>query len=253
RNGSENFTVDLISAIHVGDAAYYRELNERFRAYDALLYEMVVSGDRAEPGGTAGGGLGLIALMQHGIKNMLGLAFQLDEIEYDSANFVHADMTTAMLAQSMEERGESLYVYLWRAFFASVDEYARDPLGARDWQLLSEMIASGRDDALKIALARDLVATSFGPDIFGGENGSALIAARNEHAVNVLKEQIKAGTRRIGIFYGAAHMPDFERRLLDELALEKTGVEWVDAWRFDQSADVQGGVTSGGFRSRRMR
>jgi hypothetical protein len=235
RDGAADFTIDLVSAIHVGDAAYYQGLNERFRAYDALLYEMVVSGDEHEPGAAAGpGGLGLITLMQNGLKDMLGLAFQLDEIEYDAANFVHADMSSAMLAQSMADRGESLYVYFWRAFFASLDEYARDPLGMKDWQLMTEVIASGQGDALKIALAHDLVATSFGPDIFGGENGSALIAARNEHAVSVLKEQVAAGTRRIGIFYGAAHMRDFERRLVDDLALEKTAVEWVDAWRFSK-------------------
>lgn len=237
QDGAAGFTVDLVSAIHVGDAAYYQDLNDRFRAYDALLYEMVVSGDGGEPGGAAGtGGLGLITLVQNGIKEMLGLAFQLDEIEYDAGNFVHADMSSAMLAQTMQERGESLYVYFWRAFFASVDQYARDPLGVKDWQLLTDVIASGQDDALKIAVAHDLVATSLGPDIFGGENGSALIAARNEHAVNVLKEQIGAGRARIGIFYGAAHMTDLERRLVDELALEKTRVEWVDAWRFSEPA-----------------
>ena len=36
-----NFTVDLISAIHIGDSSYYAELNERFRDYDALLFELV--------------------------------------------------------------------------------------------------------------------------------------------------------------------------------------------------------------------
>lgn len=229
------FTVDLISAIHVGDAAYYRDLNERFRAYDVLLYEMIVSGDEREPGGSAGrgaGGLGLITLLQNGLKEMLDLSYQLDGIEYDAANFVHADMTSAMFAENMEQRDESLYVYFWRAFFAAMDDYGRDPLGLEDLQLVSGAISAGRSDALKITLAHDLVATSFSPDVFGGENGSALIEARNEHAVAVLKQQVEAGNRRIGIFYGAAHMPDFERRLVRDLGLEKTAVEWVDAWRF---------------------
>jgi hypothetical protein len=233
--GDERFTVDLISAIHVGDAAYYEDLNVRFRAYDVLLYEMIVSGDEGEPGAAEGGGaggLGLITLMQNGLKDMLDLTYQLDGIEYDAANFVHADMTSAMFAESMEERDESLYVYFWRAFFAAMDDYGRDPLGLKDLQLVSGAIAAGRSDALKITLAHDLVATSFSPDVFGGENGSALIEARNEHAVTVLKRQIEAGNRHIAIFYGAAHMPDFERRLVNDLGLQKTAIEWVDAWRF---------------------
>ena len=242
----ERYTVDLVSAIHVGDAAYYQELNERFRAYDVLLYEMILSGEAEDiaetaasggPGGPAGsgggaGGLGLITLMQNGLKDMLDLSYQLDVIAYDAANFVHADLTADMFRKSMEERDESLYVYFWRAFFAAMDDYARDPLGLRDLEIVSGALTSGRGNALKIALAHDLVSSSFSPDVFGGENGSALIQARNEHAIDVLKAQIGAGKRKLGIFYGAAHMPDFERRLLDELGLEKIAVEWVDAWRF---------------------
>lgn len=241
----QRYIVDLISAIHVGDAAYYQDLNERFRAYDALLYEMIVSADSASgPGASTGEGsgargLGLVTMMQNGLKDILDLSYQLDEIEYDAANFVHADMTSAMFAESMAERDESLYVYFWRAFFAAMDDYGRDPLGLRDLQLVSGVIASGRDDALKITLAHDLVATSFTPDVFGGENGSALIEARNEHAVGVLEEQIESGSRRIGIFYGAAHMPDFERRLVHDLDLQKTAVEWIDAWRFSNGATPQ--------------
>ena len=34
-------TVDLIGAVHIGDRAYYQQLNRRFRQYDALLYELV--------------------------------------------------------------------------------------------------------------------------------------------------------------------------------------------------------------------
>ncbi|MEX2026875.1 MAG: hypothetical protein WEH44_06230, partial [Pirellulaceae bacterium] len=33
--------VDLIGAVHVGDKAYYDELNKLFESYDAVLYELV--------------------------------------------------------------------------------------------------------------------------------------------------------------------------------------------------------------------
>ncbi len=39
-NGLE---VDLIGAIHIADKSYYDTLNESFKGYDALLYEMVGS------------------------------------------------------------------------------------------------------------------------------------------------------------------------------------------------------------------
>lgn len=233
----EPFTVDLVSAIHVGDAAYYQDLNDRFRTYDALLYELVVpdDGGATQPEKS---GPGLISRAQIGMKNMLGLTFQLDEVDYGAPNFVHADLTSAMLAERMEDRGESLYVYFWRIIFASLDEYARDPLGLKDWRLLSSALAADSDEALKIAVAYEMVDASRADDILGGEEGSAVIAARNEHAVGVLRQQIDAGVRRMGIFYGVAHMADFEARLTGELGLEKVGTEWVDAWRFE--SDMRG-------------
>ena len=33
--------VDLVGAVHIGDAAYYQQLNKEFKAYEAVLYEMV--------------------------------------------------------------------------------------------------------------------------------------------------------------------------------------------------------------------
>jgi hypothetical protein len=231
QTGKDDFSVDLVSAIHVGDKVYYHGLNDRFRAYDALLYELVIPDDAAGARKT-GSAMSFISITQKGLKNALGLTFQLDEIDYGPENFVHADLTTRMLAQSMADRGESLYVYFWRLFYASIDEYARDPLGLNDWRLLSSALSSRQDDALKIAIANELVRSSAAGDILGGENGSALIAARNQHAVGVLKDQIDADAKQIGIFYGVAHMADFEQRLFDQLELSKTKVEWVDAWRF---------------------
>ncbi|HSJ02427.1 MAG TPA: hypothetical protein VK956_08245, partial [Verrucomicrobium sp.] len=37
----EGVTVDLVGAIHIADATYFEELNEAFKGYDAVLYEMV--------------------------------------------------------------------------------------------------------------------------------------------------------------------------------------------------------------------
>ncbi|MCH8059070.1 MAG: hypothetical protein IIA11_01290 [Proteobacteria bacterium] len=36
---------------------------------------------------------------------------------------------------------------------------------------------------------------------------------------------------RIGIFYGVAHMPDLEERLVNELGLVRQEVLWIDAWK----------------------
>jgi hypothetical protein len=57
-----------------------------------------------------------------------------------------------------------------------------------------------------------------------------LVKDRNEAAMKVLEREIKKGTKRIAIFYGAAHMPDFDRRLTQDLKLTRGPVTWDEAW-----------------------
>jgi hypothetical protein len=234
RDEKDILSVDLVSAIHIGDPSYYAELNERFREYDVLLYELVAPQDAA-----ASGGLekrkGILSTTQVGMTKLLDLSFQLDEINYDQANFVHADLSPEELRQSMADRGESLYVYFWRIFFATLDEYAKDPLGLRDMKMLSTMVASGQDDSLKTMIAYEMTNMDRVQDILGVDSGSAVIGARNQRAVDVLKREINAGARRIGIFYGVAHMPDLEERLFEQLGLSYVSTDWVDAWRLGEA------------------
>ena len=131
----------------------------------------------------------------------------------------------------MEDRGESLYVYFWRLFYASIDSYARDPLGWNDMQTLSNVLASGQGDSFKTLLAYEMTNMEQMQDVLGEDSGSAIIGARNQRAVDVLQREIESGAKRIGIFYGVAHMPDLEARLLDQVGLEYEETNWVDAWQ----------------------
>ncbi|MBT8442382.1 MAG: hypothetical protein KJO76_08355 [Gammaproteobacteria bacterium] len=223
-------TVDLVSAIHIGDQSYYAELNDRFRNYDALLYELVAPAgiDISEQVARR---KGLLSKTQVSLTKLLDLSFQLDEIDYSRPNFVHADLSPSEFRQSMEDRDESLYVYFWRIFFASVNEYAKDPLGLRDIQMLSSMITSGQDDSLKTMMAYEMTNLDAVQDILGEDSDSAIVGARNERAIEVLRRQLDAGARRVGIFYGVAHMPDLEERLLDDVGLSYAETAWVDAWK----------------------
>ena len=56
-----------------------------------------------------------------------------------------------------------------------------------------------------------------------------IIGVRNDHAWEVFHDSFPEGHQRIAIFYGAAHLPDFQRRLLEEgWKLEER--RWVPAW-----------------------
>lgn len=229
----DGVSVDLVGAIHIGDAAYYAELNDRFTEYDALLYELVAPRG-IDVGEQVARRKGLLSSTQVALTKALDLSFQLDEIDYGQPNFVHADLTPSELRQSMEERNESLYVYFWRVFFASVNEYAKDPLGLRDLEVLSGMVTSGEGYSLKTMMAYEMTNIDAVQDILGEDSDSAVVGARNAKAIEVLRSQLDAGSRRIGIFYGVAHMPDLERRLLDEVGLSYVETTWIDAWQLGE-------------------
>jgi hypothetical protein len=222
--------VDLIGAVHVGEAGYYAELNARFRAYDVLLYEMVAPAGASVPRPGAERS-GFIPNAQLAMRSALGLEYQLDRIDYTARNFVHADLSPDELRERMRERNESLYVYFWRAFYASIRESARDPLGLGELGLLASLFTPGDVLPLKTAMAYELARVDRVNMVIDGPDGSALIAERNQRAIDVLKAELASGADEVGIFYGVAHMPDLERRLADQLDLAPARVRWVDAWR----------------------
>ena len=147
-------TVDLVAAVHVGDKGYYAELNQRFQAYDAVLFELIApegSQDRIADSDRKG----VVSGAQLLLTRALGLSFQLDEIDYGRPNFVHADLSPDELSASMQERGESLYVYFWRMFYASVRESSKDPLGIRTWRNISGTTGEGESTENRISLRDD--------------------------------------------------------------------------------------------------
>lgn len=240
RRGGAQPYVDLVGAVHVGDKGYYAELNQRFRDYDAVLFELIAPPGSKESIATAER-KGFISGAQLSMTKALGLTFQLDEIDYRPSNFVHADLTPKQLADSMKERNESLYVYFWRLFYASVRQTSADPLGLRAWRSFGAAFGEDVDNPLKLAFAYEMTNVRGLGTALDGVDGSALIAARNERAIEVLEERLAAGDRKLAIFYGVAHMPDFETRLRDELGLAFEDTRWVTAWRLSGPADAGSG------------
>jgi hypothetical protein len=236
RHGDSRIQIDLVGAIHIGDLEYYQDLNTRFENYDALLYELIAPKDTVisdrDPENQS-----VISSTQVTMKNILALSFQLDEINYGADNFVHADLSPTELSDSMDERGESLYIYFWRLFYASFDEYAKDPLGLQNMSLFTAMLSADSDNAFKTMLAYEMTDLEKASEILGDDSQSSVIGARNQRAIDVLKSQLESGDKRIAIFYGVAHMPDMEERLVQQLDLVYLDTTWVDAWRLDTSVD----------------
>lgn len=244
--------VDVIfyGAVHIADKACYEELNDRFTTCDVLLYELV-GPDDYRPTKDRETGFNPVAMLQNGMKRGLELAFQLDEIDYLADNFVHADMTAAEFASSMEKRGESLLtimldmmlqgMQMQREQQAAADEAAGEAedggeAEAGDGAEAEAAPAMDLVTAFRSGEGRHLLRMQFASQLeqmemlaAGGE-GSTLLEGRNEKCLEVLQREIGNDHDRIGIYYGAAHLPHLERRLVEDLGFRKTGHEWLVAW-----------------------
>jgi hypothetical protein len=224
--------VDLIGAVHVGDVAYYRELNQRFKQYDALLYELVAPEGTVVERGRGTSNAHPVGAMQNGIKSLLELDHQLEEIDYTRPNFVHADMSPDQFIQAMKDRNESfLQMYFRLLGNAMAHQSEMTAKGeSLDIELFAALFANDRPRRLKIALAKQLAEMESLMVSFGGEEGSVIISERNKMALKVLKEQMAAGKRKLGIFYGAGHLNDMDERLREDFQLEPVSINWLTAW-----------------------
>lgn len=235
---SNGVEVDLIGAVHIGETAYYRELNRLFDRYDALLYELVAPEGTAIPigGKRETSGFNPVAILQDSAKNMLGLESQLERIDYTKAHFVRADMTPTQLAEKMEERGDTVFTL---ALSTLAEAMRQQNLAARETNDavsgleledigLADML--GNPLKMKQVLAAQFAKTGSLDQALGGRLNQLLVVDRNAVAMKVLQKQIAAGKKKIGIFYGAAHLADFEKHLIEDFGLTKQNERWIEAW-----------------------
>lgn len=222
--------VDLIGVVHIGEQSYYEDLNALFASYDALLYELVAPASYRPTKEREVGGLGLF---QKGFGDLLRLTFQLDHIDYQADNFVHADVTPSRMSELMDEHGENLFSLMLSAMFASMKAQASiDPQEAQTQgvEMLLALLSSDDGRSLKKVLAKqfgDLEKMAAG--ITDSKVGELLLTERNKACIHVVRDQLGAGERRVGIFYGAAHMPDLEQRLRG-MGFDRVSEAWLDAW-----------------------
>ncbi|MCA9189543.1 MAG: hypothetical protein R3E01_23785 [Pirellulaceae bacterium] len=228
-DGAHTIEVDLIGAIHVADPEYFDLLNRAFPSYDALLFELVAPKDFKMPAAGEARANSPVSSVQTGLTDVLNLTFQLDRIDYQRPNFVHADMTPEQFAQSWKDRDESITKMFFRMMGQSMVRQT-ETAGTGDLRTMVALFSKDRDYRLKCLLAEEFADVERSVTGINGSDGSTLLTERNKKALEVLQQQIDKGKRRIGIFYGAGHMPDMERRLTDEFDVAATQIRWITAW-----------------------
>ncbi len=242
-SGPDGVVVDLVGAVHVGDAAYYEALNERFKGYDAVLYELVGKPGKGDPLGdravtAADSGLGWIGTLQEKMRETLKLEGQLEKIDYHAPNFVHADMDLEAFQKSREENRETFFG-LWLKAMAAQQAAGGGGQGSDLAGLVVLMqILTKKDssDDLKRLIGREFDQVEQIMMGIEASGGTVIIGERNRVALEVLEREIQTGKKRLAVFYGAAHFPDMERRL-EAMNFRRTDEEWLAAWTIPAYGD----------------
>lgn len=245
-----NASVDLIGAIHLGEPEYYKQLNDLFQTYDVLLFEAVMPEEAVKrdlrPGGQSGArrkgledeqewteakvGLAAISVLQLGMKDALGMEFQLTGIDYTADNFVHADMTAEEFEASMAKRGESFSGMFLKEMGKSVaSQQDNNPL-AMNLDIMLSMLTSDRLYAARRIAAVQLAKAGEGDAFAGFDGSSTIITERNKKCLDVMKRELKNGEKKVGIFYGAGHFADMEKRMVADYGFKRKSEDWIVAW-----------------------
>ncbi len=216
-------SVTLIGAIHIADQTYYEALNDEFKKYDTLIYEMI-------------GGENIKQLQlknrpkenEHFLSKIYGkgadfldLTSQTDHIDYQAKNFIHGDLTFQEYQALQKERGESLVGIAVKSTLADQKQPQINHLK------LIKGLLTNQPNLIKRELMRVLeVADDDLSEILGE---SVIITDRNAKCLKVLSQEIKKGRKNIGIFYGSAHFTEMETSLL-EMGFKKSKQAWLTAW-----------------------
>ncbi len=246
----------LVSAIHIGERSYFEGLAKDFDAEDAVLYELVKEKGADLPGPAAirrkaeagEGGGHPIGELQRFLKSTLNLEYQLDIIDYTKKNFVHADMDREAFEKAQAARGESFETMMLQQLIAAIRKPAPELAGGDDPEkmlrsLVKVITRPDMERQVKTFLARQVDQMQDAAMGLDGPGGSVILTERNKAAVKVLKETVKAGKKKVAVFYGAAHMPDLAKRVR-EMGFKPAGpVEWKQAWdlriRADQPSAIE--------------
>lgn len=232
--------IDLVGAVHVGDQAYYDALNKLFEKYDVVLYELVApEGTRVPKGGRKGPPTHPIGALQDGMSSVLELQHQLACVDYTRDNFVHADMSPEEFGKTMTDRGESFMQMFLRLMGQGIAQSAAG--GGNDAALLMALFSKDRATTLKIAMAQQFEHLDGQLAVLDGPEGSTILTERNRKCFEVLDKQLAAGKQNIAIFYGAAHLPDMQRRLAD-IGFQRANEQWLPAWKLQSGSGKQAPV-----------
>ncbi len=255
----------LAGTAHLGEPEYYHTLQKFLDAQTVVLFEGVNArahprkvpkpGASAEPEPDlppepkASEGTNTAYSLQPELAKSLGLAFQLDAIQYDRTNFLNSDLSIfdiqklmlndpkAVPAQPGQPGRSSatfdalLQIMDGSSFLGSIYKWmvqyiGRSPeLQATTRLMFVQMLGDLTGDMAEMRGAPPELQHLL----------KVLIEKRNQNVVEDLKTElaIVPAEGSIAVFYGTGHMPDLEKRVVHQLHYRPVEDKWYTAFGAD--------------------
>ena len=214
----------------------------RYAPSDDGTFELTSLGADGEPGGEGAdadlrfsdqdplseGELGAAPGIQQRMAETFRLRFQLDEMDETKPNWRNADMDVDQLQRRMgltsDPDAEGEGIILFDLLDGSSNTARMASMFLRLIETLPGAAPRGRLMIMEmLAIADENMLAAGMPD--GERMVGVLIGDRNQVVIDALRGVIadEPERERIGVIYGAGHMPDLEQRLFDQLGYRPTG------------------------------
>lgn len=176
--------------------------------------------------------------LQGTMATALDLVFQLDHIDYDRPNFKPCDMTMEQLQKAMGGGGEGNKEL--KNMMARMDGQSLATgllrIGAAllqanpQWQSLIKVMMIEMLGSLEGDLSQNAALPANMQKLM-----EIIVRDRNEIVMQALKTTVKAedAPNSIAVFYGAGHMDDLERRMINEMGYKPAEDIWLPAFSAD--------------------
>jgi hypothetical protein len=246
--------VTLLGVSHLGDAIYYEKIQKRLDSADLVLFEGVGFGDKVSQKDE--GNSNAVSEMQLSLARSMGLVFQLEAIRYDRAHFRNSDISSEALLTRLE--GGSLPPRGKDGQTSKDDGNGKSKKGNLQSKEFMKALSGnsfvlnflgkalsffGKDPKfralMKLAIVETLSAIEGDVTRLAESSGPGmekfmriLLEDRNAIVFRDLCKVLKGKNppSSIVVFYGAAHMPDLENRLVEKLGFQPKGDDWLAAF-----------------------
>lgn len=222
--------IDLVGAIHIAQPDYYQRLQKRLDQSDLVLFEGVTA-RKSDEIATSGENKGVYKRM----ADSLGLQVQNAGIDYKRSSFQRCDLSLEEMVQILDQE------ILQGGPKAAAAAQAKAEFSELKHMLSGKSILTNLVMGLigTSPLLREHVLLMTVSSGLGNDTGKQLsprlkqliLEDRNARVATDLRKL--AGSisrhRRIAIFYGAAHLPDLERRLRSMGYSPVSGPSWNSA------------------------